>query len=101
MQVGPTSVLGWHLDGDMCVGNEFDMIPRGSRYLAIEELGLEDHNIYGFGRLSPKSFGIWTFKDVCTGKEILIWYLRSSSSRYMSACMYEPESECLHRYMCI
>ena len=29
------------------------ILPRGSRYLIIKELGLKDHDDYGFGGLSP------------------------------------------------
>ena len=28
-------------------------VPRGSRYLIIKELGLKDHDYYGFWGLSP------------------------------------------------
>ena len=28
-------------------------VPRGSRYLSIKELGLKDHDYYGFWGLSP------------------------------------------------
>ena len=34
-------------------GMHEEMEPIGSRYLIIPELGLKDHDYYGFGGLSP------------------------------------------------
>ena len=61
---GPSSYLPWYGPlFEILVGSVpwtpfwymygVSVVPKGSRYLIIKELGLKDHDHYGFGGLSP------------------------------------------------
>ena len=41
------------------------MVPGGSRYLIIKELGLEDHDYYGFWGLNSEQYGTWNLWGMC------------------------------------
>ena len=72
--------------------------PRGSKYLIIKELGLEDHDYYGFWGLSPESLGSGCYYsegpsplksffkgdiDICIGVDVCRCDRGSLSTRYL------------------